>query len=91
VVESPKRRRQACEADDGVEDDVRPRALEQLRQVSADLRQRRKPVNRLRSGRGGDELEVRIRGDDVERLAPDGAGHAQDDDSPHLASVGSAP
>ena len=61
ALERPEGRRQAREADDCVEDDVRLGALEQLGQVAADLRQRREPVDGLRAGRGGDELELRVR------------------------------
>src|SRR2546430_11889537 len=43
----PERRRQAGEADDGVENDFRLRALQQLGQVAADLRQGCKTVDRL--------------------------------------------
>src|SRR6185503_5963640 len=58
VLERPERRGQAGEADDRVQHHVRLRAVEQLGQVAADLRQRREPVDRLRPRRGGDELEL---------------------------------
>ena len=45
-LERPERRRETGEAHDGVEDDVRLRTLEQLGRVSADLCQRREPVDR---------------------------------------------
>src|ERR1700747_2409104 len=44
MFERPDRRREPCEADDGVEDDVRFRLLEELGQVAADLRHRREPA-----------------------------------------------
>ena len=59
VLERPERGRQAGEADDRVQHDVRLGPLEQLVEVAADLRQRREPVDRLRAGGRGDELELR--------------------------------
>ena len=54
MLERPERRGEAGEADDGVEDDVGLRALEQLGEVAADLRQRRVDVvERRRAGGGG--------------------------------------
>ena len=61
-LERPQRRRQAREADDGVQDDVRLGAFEQLGEVASDLRQRRQPVDGLRAGSSGDELELRVPG-----------------------------
>ncbi len=61
ALERPHRRRQAGEAERGVEDDVGLRALEQLGRVAADLRQRREPVDRRRAAGRGDELERRVR------------------------------
>ena len=61
ALERPQRRRQPREADDGVQDDVRLGTLEQRREVAADLRQRRQPVDRRRSGRRRDELELGVR------------------------------
>src|SRR6266487_1253717 len=49
ALERPERRREAGEADDRVEHDVRLRALEQLDEVAAGLRQGREPVDRLRA------------------------------------------
>ena len=80
---------QAREADDGVEDDVRLGPLEQLDEVAADLRQRREPVDRLRAGGGGDELEFGMCVDDLERLPADRSGGAQEGNALHLLSVGS--
>ena len=45
-LERPERRVHAGEADDGVEDDVRLRTLEQLRRVAADLLERRRQHRR---------------------------------------------
>ena len=59
-LERPEGRRQAGEADDGVQDDIGLSALEQLREVASDLRQRRQAVDGLRAGGGGDELELRV-------------------------------
>ena len=56
-------------------------ALEQLGQVAADLRAAaRSAVDRLRAGRGGDELELGMRLDDLDRLAADRAGRAEQRD-----------
>jgi len=60
VLERPEGRVDAREADDGVEDDVRLRALEELGQVAPDLLQRRVDVvERRRAGRGCAELRAR--------------------------------
>ena len=60
ALERPERRVHSGEADDGVEDDVRLRALEQLGQVASDLLQRRVDVvERRRAGGRGAELELR--------------------------------
>ena len=59
-LERPEGRRQAGEADDGVQDDVRLGTLEQLGEVAADLRQRRQAVDGLRAGSSRDELELRV-------------------------------
>ena len=69
ALERPQRRREAGEADDRVEDDVRLGPLQQLRQVAADLGQRGEPVDRLRARRGRDQLELRVSLDDLERPA----------------------
>ena len=86
-LERPEGRRQPGETDHRVQDDVRPRALEQLRQVSADLCQRREPVDRPCPGRGRNELELRMRVDDLERLPSDRAGGAEKGDPFHRLSV----
>ena len=83
ALERPERSRQPGEADDRVEDDVRLGALEQLGQVAAHLRQRRQAVDRLRARRRGDELELGVRGDDLERLPPDRTGGTQEGDALH--------
>ena len=74
------------EADDGVQDDVRLGPLEQLGQVAAGLGQRREAVDRLRARRGGDELELGMRVDHLDRLAPDRAGRAEQGDPLHIKS-----
>src|SRR5439155_11165892 len=58
VLERPERRRQAGEADDRVEHDVRPGALEQLGEIAAGLRERGQAVDRAGAGGGGDKLEL---------------------------------
>ena len=73
---------EAGETDDGVEDDVGLRSFEQLGEIAADLRVRREPVDRLRPGRAGDELEAGVRVDDLERLPADRAGGTQERDPP---------
>ncbi len=62
-------------------------ALEQLRRVSPGLSQRCQPVDRLRPRRRGDELEIRMRVDHLDRLAPDRAGRAKQGDPLHSLSV----
>ena len=91
VLERPHRRHQAGEADDGVQHDVRLGALEQLGRVSPGLRQRREPVDRLRPRRRRDELELRMRVDHLDRLAPDRAGRAEQGDPLHSLSVAPGP
>src|SRR5206468_6161118 len=74
VLERPEGGVDTGEADDGVQDDVGLRPLEQLRQVTADLLERGVDVvERRRAGRGRAELELRVRLDDLDRLAPDRA------------------
>src|SRR5256714_586201 len=87
VLEAPERRPQAGEADDGVQDEVGRGALEQLGEVAADLRERREPVDRLRPRRGGDELELRMGLDDLERLPADRAGGPEERDPSHSVEV----
>jgi hypothetical protein len=77
ALERPQRRRQPGEADDGVEDEIRLGPVEQLRQVTAYLRQRRQALDPLRARGGGTELELGMGVDDLERLAPDRARGAQ--------------
>ena len=83
ALERPHRRREPGEADDGVEHEVGLGALEQLGEVAADLRERREPVDRLRARRRGDELELGVRVDHLDRLAPDRAGRAEQGDPLH--------
>jgi hypothetical protein len=47
ALERPERCGQPGEADDRIQDDVRLRAVEQLREVAAYLGQRSEPVDRL--------------------------------------------
>jgi hypothetical protein len=77
ALQRPHRRGQARETDDGVEDDVGLGALEELGEVSADLRERSDAVERLRSRGCSDQLEVRVRVDDLARLRPDRARRAE--------------
>ena len=73
ALERPERRVDAGEADDRVEDDVRLGLLEHLGRIAADLSHRREAVDRRRARGRGDQLEIRIRRDDLERLASDRA------------------
>ncbi len=83
VLQGPEGCRQSGEADDGVEDDVRLGAVEQLRQVTADLGERGQAVDRGRTRRGRHELELGVVRDDLERLAPDRPRGAQEGDALH--------
>src|SRR5262249_34291005 len=87
VLERPHRPGQAGEAERRVQDDVRTSALEQLGGTAADLRQRRKAVDRRRSRRGSDELERLVAGDYLDRLAPDRPGGTKERDPRHGHSV----
>ena len=87
MLERPQRRGQAGKADDRVQHHVGLGAFEQLGQVAPDLRQLRDPVNRLRPGGGCDKLELRLGGDDLERLGADGASGPQEGDPRHLLEV----
>ena len=79
------------EADDGVEDDVGLGAVEELGEIAADLLQRRVDVvERRRAGRGGAELELGVRLDDLDRLPADRAGCAEESDPFIGASVRTA-
>ena len=92
MLERPQRRRKTREADDGVQDDVGLRAIEQLGQVAAHLRQRREPVDRLRSGGSCHELELRMAPDDFDGLAADRSCGPEQGDALHLVEVyGRAP
>ena len=87
ALERPERRRQAREADNRVQDDVWLRALQQLRQVAADLGQWREPVERLGSRGGGDELELRVALHDLDGLAADRAGRPEQGYTLHVLKV----
>ena len=87
AFERPQRRRKAREAHDGVQHDVGLGALEELRQVPADLRQRREAVDRLRPRRRRDELEPGVRLDDLERLPADRTGCSEERDARHPCSA----
>ena len=96
ALERPQRRGQPGEADDRVQDEVGLGGLEQRRRVAADLdvldavrRGERREVGRARRERA--ELELGMRGDDLERLAADRAGGAEQGDALHPASVGAGP
>ena len=90
TLERPEGGIEPREPDDGVEDEVGLRPLEQLGQVAADLRERRKIVDRLRAGRGGDELQLGMRLDDFQRLPPDRAGGPEQRYAFHPVSLGNA-
>ncbi len=81
ALERPERHRQAGEADDGVEDDVWLGALEQLGEVASDLGQRGESVDRCRAGGRGDELELGVGADDLERLPADRPGRSDQGDA----------
>ena len=83
ALQRPEGRADPGEADDRVEDDVRLGPLEQLGRVAAHLGQRREPVDRRRARRGRDELELRVRSDDLEGLAADGAGGSEQCEAGH--------
>ena len=90
MLERPERRAHACEADDGVEDDVGLAALEQLDRVAADLDVldavlRRELVERRRARLERAELELGMRGDDLDRLTADRARRAEECDASHGA------
>ena len=87
ALERPERRGQPGEADDRVEDDIWLRALQELREIAADLRQRSEAVDRLRAGRGGRELELRVVLDDLQGLASDRPRDAEHRNTLHLLSV----
>src|SRR6266576_256220 len=89
ALERPERRRQACEADDRVQHEVRLCLLEQLGEIATGLRQRGQPVDRLEARGCSAELELRTRVDDLQRLAPDRACGAEKRDPLHPGSVGS--
>src|SRR5205085_4562830 len=78
-------------ADDRVEYEVGLGPLQQLGEIAAHLRERREPVDRLRSGGSRAELELGMSVDDLERLAADRAGRAEEGDPLHNRSVGSSP
>jgi len=76
------------EADDGVEDDVGMRAVEQLGQVASYLLQGGVDVvERRRAGGRGAELELRVRLHDLDRLATDRARCSEQRDPLHGLSV----
>ena len=87
ALERPERDGQAGEADDRVQDDIGLGPLEQLRQVAARLGERREAVDRRRAGCGGHELELGVGLDDLERLAADRAGGADQGDTLHGDSI----
>ena len=87
-LERPERRREAREADDGVQDDVRLGHVQQRREIAADLRVLHaalggQPVELARAGRERAHLELVVGVDDVERLTPDRPRGAQNRNSLH--------
>ena len=88
ALERPERRVDPREADDGVEDDVGLGAVEELGEIAADLLQRRVDVvERRRAGRSRAQLELGMRLDDLDRLAADRAGRAEESDALHAREV----
>ena len=92
VLERPERRADAGEADDRVQDDIRPGRLEQRRRVSTDLGQRTGVrgddlVARTRARRDRAQLEVGVGVDDLERLTTDRSGCSEESDTSHHVSV----
>ena len=88
VLERPQRRPDAREADDGVQDDVGLAALEQANGIAADLDvldgvRGGELVERRRAGQERAELELGVRGDDLDRLPADRAGRTEDGDAFH--------
>ena len=82
VLERPQGRTHTGEADDGVQDDVGLRRLEQLGQVAADLRVLDAVLRGERAevgaaGRESAELELRIPLHHLDRLPADRAGRAE--------------
>ena len=89
MLERPERRVDPREADDGVEDDVGLRALQQAGQIAADLLQRCiDVVERRRAGGRGAKLELGMRLDDFDRLATDRPGGPEQRNALHPPSVG---
>jgi hypothetical protein len=92
-LERPERRRQAGEADDGVQDDVRLSLVEKSREIAAHLGVLHaalgsKRVQVARAGHDRARFELVVGVDDLERLAPDRPRGAQDRNSLHRQSVG---
>jgi hypothetical protein len=83
ALERPEGRGQSREADDRIEDHVRLGTLEQLREVAAHLRQRREAVDALRARSRRHELELGVRGDDLQGLIADRPGRSEERDTFH--------
>ena len=88
ALERPQRRADPREADDRVEDNVRLAPLEELDGVAADLGVLdavlgRKAVEWRRARLQGAELELGMRLDDLDRLAADRAGRAEERHASH--------
>ena len=86
VLERPEGRPDAGEADDGVQHEIGLRRLEDVREVAADLdvldaELRGELVERLRSRCERADRELGVRGDDLERLPPDGSRRPEQGDS----------
>ena len=78
ALERPERSADASEADDRVQHEIWLGGFEDLGEVATDLHvfdpvSRREIAQWLRAGGEGDELEIRVRIDDLERLPPDRA------------------
>src|SRR5207302_6569448 len=84
MLERPERRMDAGEADNRVQHDVGPGALEQLREVTTDLLEGRVDVvERRRAGSDRAQLEAGMRFDDLDRLAADRPRRAEERDPFH--------
>jgi hypothetical protein len=95
ALERPERRAHAGETDDRVQHDVGLGAVEQLGEVASDLHVLDavlgcERLERRRAGRERAELELRVPLDDLDRLAADRARRAEEGDTPHGLSVGTA-
>src|SRR5439155_4790742 len=92
ALKGPDRRREPREADDSVQDDVRLGLVQERGEVSSDLRVLdatlgRKRVELVRTGGERAHVELGLGIDDLEGLAPDRPGRAEDGYPLHAESV----